>query len=298
MVHENESDIITPENTLEIRRQIYTQKTFDTKYIPNEKIAFNFKNKFQKYYIKFKTLNKKRVLKKQLYNRLPVLKWLPNYKIRQNFISDLVSGVTIGIIQITQGMAYGLLALLPSVYGLYTSLFAGLVYWIFGTSHHISIGAYAVVSMLVGGTVSKLQSKYAPPEGFNSTLNEINRLNNLPFIDSSNFLDTNHNTALALIAASQCFWVGLIHFLMGALQLGFLSTYFSEPLVKGFTVASAFQVCTSQLKSIFGLQITTYHGSFSLIKVIFNKFVPTNFSFISNFRHILSYFQSLVVLTW
>ena len=166
-------------------------------------------------------------------------------------------------------MAYGLLAALPSVNGMYSSLFPGLIYWIFGTSHHVSIGAYAVVSMMVGATVTKMQAKYAPPIGFNQTLNEMNMLNNLTFVDTTNFISSDHNTAITLIAASQCFWVGLIHFLMGILQLGFLTTYFSEPLVKGFTAASAFMVCTSQLKSIFGLSLTIYYGTFSLIKVNF-----------------------------
>lgn len=54
---------------------------------------------------------------------------------------------------------------------------------------------------------------------------------------------------------------------MFGLQLGFLSTYLSEPIVKAFTSAAAFHVTVSQLQSMLGLRLPRHTGPFSLFKV-------------------------------
>ena len=41
--------------------------------------------------------------KRSLLNAVPVLKWLPRYKIKQYLFNDIVSGLIVGSMQIPQG---------------------------------------------------------------------------------------------------------------------------------------------------------------------------------------------------
>lgn len=49
-------------------------------------------------------------------------------------------GIRINCVLVSVGMAYGMLANLPPVYGLYVSFFPVIIYFFFGTSRHISLG--------------------------------------------------------------------------------------------------------------------------------------------------------------
>ena len=57
-------------------------------------------------------------------------------------------------------MAYALLASLPPVNGLYISFFPCIFYSIFGTSRHLSIGAFALVSLLSGNVILRMAEEY------------------------------------------------------------------------------------------------------------------------------------------
>ncbi|CAO1380564.1 unnamed protein product [Diamesa hyperborea] len=185
----------------------------------------------------------------------PIFSWLHSYK-KDDFVGDLISGCTVAIIQIPQGMGYALLGNLPPVVGIYMAFFPVLLYVIFGTSRHNSMGTFAVVSIMVGKTINTYANPVLQTQGGNST--DI-----LP-------VETGHTPIQ--IATAICFIVGVIHIIMYVCRLGILSFLLSETLVSGFTTAAAIHVLTSQLKDIFGLTLPSIKGNFKLIKTYIELF--------------------------
>uniref|UniRef100_A0A7N6ADH8 STAS domain-containing protein n=1 Tax=Anabas testudineus TaxID=64144 RepID=A0A7N6ADH8_ANATE len=77
-------------------------------------------------------------LKLMLFSWFPILHWLPQYPIKEYLPGDIVSGASIFVLHLPQGLAYAPLAGLSPVYGLYASFYPVLIYVIFGTSRHLS----------------------------------------------------------------------------------------------------------------------------------------------------------------
>lgn len=86
-----------------------------------------------------KSLKKKRC-KSAVTSILPVSYWLRKYRWKDYILSDIISGITVAIMHIPQGMAYALLGNLPPVTGIYMAFFPVLIYFLFGTSKHVSMG--------------------------------------------------------------------------------------------------------------------------------------------------------------
>lgn len=93
--------------------------------------------------------------KNMIFGFLPVLQWLPKYDLKKNILGDVMSGLIVGILLVPQSIAYSLLAGQEPIYGLYTSFFASLIYFLLGTSRHISVGIFGVLCLMIGEVVDR-----------------------------------------------------------------------------------------------------------------------------------------------
>lgn len=73
---------------------------------------------------------------------IPVMDWGRSYSPRSDLPLDIISGCTVAVMHIPQGMGYALLGNVPPIMGIYTAFFPVLIYFLFGTSRHNSMGKY------------------------------------------------------------------------------------------------------------------------------------------------------------
>nr|XP_056703744.1 pendrin [Euleptes europaea] len=192
----------------------------------------------------------------------PILEWLPKYRVKEWLLSDVISGVSTGLVATLQGLAYALLVAVPVGYGLYSAFFPILTYFFLGTSRHISVGPFPVVSLMVGSVVLSM----APDENFLTVNSNITGLN-------KTVIDIGARDAeRVLIASTITFLVGIMQLVLGALQIGFIVRYLADPLVGGFTTAAAFQVFVSQLKIVLNVSTKNYNGVLSIIYTLVEIF--------------------------
>jgi len=150
----------------------------------------------------------------------------------------------VGIILIPQAIAYAFLAGIPPIYGLYSCLIPLLVYAVFGTSMHLSIGPVAVTSILFMAGISKLAT---------------------PFSDEF--------VSLLLITG---LLVGVIQVIMGLLKLGFIVHVLAQPVISGFISAAAIIIIVSQFKSGLAIDFPSGLNTFESLIHLFKHIHETH----------------------
>jgi SulP family sulfate permease len=155
-----------------------------------------------------------------------ILQWLKQYR-RDQLPGDLSAGLIVAVMMIPQGLAYALVAGLPPVVGIYASIVPPLLYAVFGTSSTQSIGPTAITSLL---TASLLAPLAAPGSAL-----------------------------YGVLAAQLALMAGAVLVLCGLLRIGFLASFFSRPVMSGFSIGSSLVIAGGQVAPLLGGPVTRVH---------------------------------------
>uniref|UniRef100_A0A1I8G2T2 Sulfate_transp domain-containing protein n=1 Tax=Macrostomum lignano TaxID=282301 RepID=A0A1I8G2T2_9PLAT len=216
-------------------------------------------------------------------------------------VSDLLAGLTMSVFHIPQGLAYGLLAGLRPINGLYTSLIPVALYSLLGRSRHLSLGTFSLTSLLLADMIGTTYRQYMDQlPGSNSTIkvDEIN-LNADCSSDSDEYYGglTVEEYARLQVAVLGSFAASVINMALGTLQLGFVMKYVSNPMLRGFTTAAAVHIFTSQVPMLLGVQPT---GGDNFVKLIasytgiINDIASTNWTNRNHLRCVHEYLNPRV----
>uniref|UniRef100_A0A4W6E9D1 STAS domain-containing protein n=1 Tax=Lates calcarifer TaxID=8187 RepID=A0A4W6E9D1_LATCA len=233
-----------------VSRYVYSEDSFGEDY---EKV-YRVRKTTLDHVKEYLTCDSKRA-KNAVLSLLPIIGWMRIYRVREWLLGDVVSGISTGLIAIMQGLAFSLLASLPPSYGLYTAFFPMLTYFFLGTSRHISVGSFPVLSLMVGAVVTRLVPDEGPPANI------------------TGFEGLTQDQQRVLVASSVTFLMGIFQLAMGVLQVGFIVVYLSDTLVSGFTTAAAVHILVSQLKFVLGLTVPGISGPLSIIYTLEKIFV-------------------------
>ncbi|KAG0080491.1 hypothetical protein BGZ93_011006 [Podila epicladia] len=204
--------------------------------------------------------------------RVPIFGWLvsPGYNLR-DLPDDLIAGITISTVVIPQSMAYAMLAPLPPVYGLYTSVVPILIYCIFGTSRHMHTGTFAITTLLLGQAVRGLMANQDKSlyGGADFSLTNTLLYNPAPLMSQPLTDDADYEQRFIGMILMLSFVVGCVQVLMSFLRVGGWASKHLLPdaLVGGFNTAAVFHIGTSQLKHFLGIKnVPSPQGAFALLK--------------------------------
>jgi sulfate permease, SulP family len=134
---------------------------------------------------------------------------------------DVLAGLTVWAVLVPESLAYATIAGLPPVVGLYAAAPALVLYALFGSSRHLVVGPMSATAALSAGAVATLAT------------------------GKQEFLALSAGLAIA---------VGLLALGAGLLKLGFLASFISAPVLKGFIIGLALTILVGQLPKLFGIE--------------------------------------------
>lgn len=150
--------------------------------------------------------------------------WFKNYNFRM-FASDLVAGLMTASIALPQSLAYAQLAGFPPEFGLYAAVLPLLLYACLGSSRTLVVGPAALISLLIGSSITKLEPQ-----------------------TTEEYISLGVNLTIL---------TGIFLTLLSVLRMGNFTTFISKPVISGFTSASALIIASSQIPVVLGLQLSS-----------------------------------------
>jgi sulfate permease, SulP family len=138
--------------------------------------------------------------------------------------ADVLAGLTAAAVVAPKGMAYATIAGLPVQVGLYTAIVPMAVYAALGTSRPLSVSTTTTIAILSATALG-----VAAP--------------------------TVSGAELIPAAATLAMLVGALLLLAGALRLGFLANFISEPVLTGFKSAIGLVIVVDQIPKLLGSHI-------------------------------------------
>jgi sulfate permease, SulP family len=135
---------------------------------------------------------------------------------------DLVAGLTVWAVLVPEALAYASIAGVSPVVGLYAAPGALLLYAAFASSRQLVTGPMSATAALSAAAVADLATQ-----------------------GSDRYVQL--TVALALTT-------GIAAVLAGLLRLGFLASFISEPVLKGFIIGLALTIVAGQLPGLLGVE--------------------------------------------
>lgn len=150
--------------------------------------------------------------------------------------TEFVVAITVFAVLVPSAMAYGDLAGVTPVAGLYVALGAMVMYALFGTSKQLITGPEATTAILVATAVAPLAA--GDPVRY------------------------------ATLAAMTAILVGLASIAGGILKLGFITDLLSKPILIGYITGTSLIVIGSQLGKMFGIKVESDYFLRQIIEVL------------------------------
>src|SRR5258708_28392947 len=155
---------------------------------------------------------------------VPAVGCIHAYKGKE-FPRDLVAGLSLSAFVIPESLAYGSLAQLPPVTGLYCYLVAGVVYALLGTSRQVAVGPTSALAIVIASSIAAM--------GGGDPVRAV------------------------ALASAVALMVGIICVAGRFVGLANAAYFISDPVLIGFKTGAALYIASTQLPKLFGVEGVT-----------------------------------------